>query len=186
MNFDSKSFLRRLGLSALLLVGCSNGSNNGNDGDGGRPASPTGPGDFSSVWQAASMEVTVFDPANPTEPQQRTIDVPALMKAPTTEKNVELYVTFEGDKRISYARYENTDVYYRITHSAMPFGEGDGAQYSTENDLYTLEEGGLTQTTARESDGKSIVVTTKFRRVAFPPAGWPTEKIDQDAEEDSP
>lgn len=172
-------------LFLLLLAACSS-STSSNGGDNGKPDAPSGPGDFSSVWQAASMEVTVFDPANPTTPAQRSIQVPALFKAPTTSTNVELYVTFEGDKRISYARYESSNVYYRITHPATHFGDGDSAQYATDGALYTLENGLLTATSAHESASKSIVAKTTYRRVAFPPAGWPTEKIDHEAEEGSP
>lgn len=170
----------------LLLTACSTGGSTANGPDGVKPDGPTGPGGFSSVWQAAKIEVTVYDRANPTKPEQRTIDVPALMKAPASDKNVTLYVTFEGDERVTYARYEDSNVHYRITHPALRLGDGDGAQYAVEKDLYTLEDGVLTQTSAREDDGTSMVLVTKFHTVAFPPAGWPTERIDQDAKEVSP
>lgn len=182
MRRDSRTSPYMVPLCAVLLVACGSGSNGSSGVDGGPASSPTGPGDFSSVWQAASVELTVYDPANPTAaPSQQTVEIPALVKEPTTGSNIELYVTFEGSQRISYGRYENTNVYYRITQPWTHAGEGSSEMYSTESNIYMVKDGVLTLLSTRVADGKNFISKTTFRKVDFPPAGWPTEKIDYEA-----
>src|SRR5688572_32550590 len=87
--------------------GTSSGGDGGTSsgGDGGSGGSNT-PGDFSSVWQAESAELIVFDVNDPTGYQSHTIDIPAKSAGPGDGRDVELYVQFEGEYRITYAYSE--------------------------------------------------------------------------------
>lgn len=185
MRRDSRISLYAVQLFAVFLAACGSSKNSGSSGpDGGLASSPSGPGNFSSVWQAASVEVSLYDTSNPTAaPPTQTVELPALTKEPTTGTNIELYVTFEGDKRVSYARYENTNAYYRITESATHAGSGSSEMYSmmSSSSIYTLDDGLLKLTTTRQVDTKISITRTMFRKIDFPPAGWPTEKIDYQA-----
>lgn len=178
MRRNSRTLLHVVQLCAALLTACGSKSSD-NGGADGTHAAPSGPGDFSSVWQAANVEVTVFDTANPMAvPPSQTVELPALVKEPTSGANIELYVTFDGSQRITYGRYENTNVYYRISEPYSHAGEGTSATYSTTGNIYMLKDGILTLTTTRFADGKNYISKTTFRKIDFPPAGWPTEKID--------
>lgn len=188
---------RSLPLCAVLLVACSsssgnnggNGNGNGNGGDG-TPA-PSATGGFTSTWQAVSMEVTTYQGAE--QPQQQTIEVPPLVEDSVSGRNVEMYVSFEGDKRVIYARYEGSgpgDSSYAIRQPMQHVGEGDSEMYGVPsgNDVYTLRDGLLEETSTRKlDDDKGFLAVVKYRRLEkFPPEGWPTQMESYEAGDDQP
>lgn len=172
-----------LPLCAVSLIACGGGSNNGGNGNGngnGGTPTPSAKGGFTATWQAISMDVTTYNGAG--QPQQQTVDVPPLVKDPVSDRNLEMYVSFEGDKRVIYARYEGSgpgDSSYTIRQVMQHVGEGESEMYAVPsgNDLYTLRDGLLEETTTRQlDDGTGVLSVTKFRRLEkFPPEGWPTQ-----------
>ncbi|HEY6723556.1 MAG TPA: hypothetical protein VI197_05965 [Polyangiaceae bacterium] len=139
-----------------------------------------GSGDFSAIWQAESTELMLFDAADPSSLESHTVEVPAKVAAPGDEREVELYVQFEGEQRITYAYTEGDPAYYRILTPATRSGDEFYA-VQTENGThsYYFEDGKLIEG-AQQVFGSawSGYATTTYREVKdFPPGDWPSKAV---------
>lgn len=166
-------------------------SSGGAPGDGGSGEQPAeggngsgAPGDFSSVWQAASVELLFFDAANPTGFESRTFDMPAAVEGPGGGREVELYVQFEGESRITYAYTDGDPAYYRFAQPA--YGSEDFYSVSSSDGVhsYTIEDGKLVDM-AQQAFGEAwgAITTTYYEKVdVFPPRGWPSKFVSYELE----
>src|SRR6187402_1377023 len=89
---------------------------------GGSGGGSSASGDFSSIWQATSAELMFIDPANAAGFESHTLEIPAKVEAPDG-REVELYLQFEGESRITYAYTEGDSAYYRFLQPASSFGD---------------------------------------------------------------
>lgn len=138
-----------------------------------------GTGDFSAVWQAESAELMLFDAANPHDFESRTIEMPAKVQGPGDGPEVELYVQFEGEYRITYAYTEGDSAYYRLLEPALSADDFYSVQSADGLHSYSIEDGKLTGT-AQQAFGSawSAFVTTTYKKVdEFPPSDWPNEVV---------
>ena len=161
--------------------GTSSGGDGGTSsgGNGGSGGSNT-PGDFSSVWQAESAELLVFDVNDPTGFQSHNIDIPTKTAGPGGGPDVELYVQFEGESRITYAYSEGDSAYYRFSEPAYSIsGEFYTVQSADGSHNYSIEDGKLTEN-AQQAFGStwSMMTTTTYKKIDdFPPSDWPSKVV---------
>ncbi|HEU5072701.1 MAG TPA: hypothetical protein VFU02_00975 [Polyangiaceae bacterium] len=137
------------------------------------------PGDFSSVWQAESVELMLFDAANPSNFESHTLEMPAKVEAPGDSREVELYLQFEGEYRITYAYTEGDSAYYRVSEPALSADDFYSVQSADGLHSYSIEDGKLTDT-AQQSFGTawSAITTTTYKKVDdFPPGDWPSKVV---------
>src|SRR5687768_14623973 len=152
------------------------------DGGGGSDTSTGGggsdtPGDFSSVWQAESAELTFFDAQNPAGFESHMLEIPAKVEAPGDGREVELYAQFEGEFRITYAYTDGDSAYYRFLQPALSAGDFYSVQTADGLRSYSIEDGKLTDT-AQQSFGSvwSAITTTSYKKIEeFPPSDWPSK-----------
>ena len=148
--------------------------NSSSDGGGG-----SGTGDFSSVWQAESVELMFIDAANPHDFQSHTLEMPAKVEGPDDGREVELYLQFEGEFRITYAYSEGDPAYYRFSEPAVSSADFYSVQTASGIHSYSIEDGKLTDS-AQQSFGSAWggFTTTTYRKVdEFPPSGWPSKFV---------
>lgn len=156
------------------------GGNTSTDGGGGSSA----PGDFSSVWQAESAELLFFDAANPAGLESHTIEMPAKNEAPGDGPEVELYLQFEGESRITYAYSEGDPAYYRFVEPATSSADFYSVQSADGSHSYSIEDGKLTDN-AQQIFGSawSAFTTTTYKKVdEFPPSDWPSKVVTYESE----
>lgn len=154
--------------------GATGGSGGESSTDGGG-----GAGDFSSVWQAESSELMLYDAANPHDFESHTVEMPAKVEAPGSSREVELYVQFEGEYRITYAYTEGDSAYYRLLEPALASDDFYSVQSADGFHSYSIEDGKLTDT-AQQIFGSawSSIVTTTYKKVEkFPPSDWPSKVV---------
>ena len=158
------------------------GGDTSSGGSGGSGGSST-PGDFSSVWQADSVELLLYDATGGIESQ--TVEMPAKVESPVDGREVEFYVTFEGEQRITYAYTEGDPAYYRLLETAISVsGDFYAVQSEEGSHSYSLEDGKLTEIT-QQSFGSAwtAFTTTTYKKVEdFPPSDWPSEVVDHEVE----
>lgn len=156
----------------------SAGGNGGSSGetstDGGG-----GAGNFSSVWRAKSVELTLYDVANPNNVQPRTFDMPTEVAGPGDAGEVEVLIQFEGEHRITYTYTEGDSAYYRLLEPAvaienMYFVQGDSISHT-----YSIDGGKLSGvSTLAFGSAFSGFMTTTYEKVAeFPPSDWPSKVV---------
>ncbi len=166
--------------AAAAIAGCSSGNGGDGDGDGDRDDdASSGPGDFTSVWRADTVEILIQDTENPTGlPSNKTYDVPTTLLDANVGAEVESFIAFDATHLIRYAHYEGTDSYYRITQPGT-LAE-DVFVASTSN--FLLEDGELSQTSIAQDGTQLLIITTHFEVAQFPPSNWPSAVITYDAE----
>lgn len=157
--------------------GTSTSGDGGTSGSGGGSNSP---GDFSSVWQAESAELMLFDANDPTGFESHTIDIPAKVAGPGDGPDVEVYVQFEGEYRITYAYSDGDPAYYRFSEPAISVSaEFYSVQSADGTHSYSIEDGKLTDI-AQQGFGSMLLgtTTTTYRKVDdFPPSDWPSKVV---------
>lgn len=171
--------------------GAAGGGGEAPTGSGGDGASTGGsggsntPGDFSSVWQAESSELMLFDVNDPAGVESHTLDIPAKVAGPGGGPEVELYVQFEGESRITYAYSDGDSAYYRFSEPAFSVdGEFYSVQSTDGTHSYSIDDGKLTET-AQQAFGStwSAITTTTYKKVAeFPPSDWPSKVVTYEVE----
>lgn len=154
--------------------------NTSTDGGGGSGTS----GGFSSIWQAESAELMIFDVTSSAGFESHTLEMPAKMEAPGDDREVEFYLQFEGESRITYAYTDGDPAYYRFSEPAYSFGDFYSMQTADGSHSYSIEDGKLTDT-AQQSFGStySAITTTKYKKVdEFPPSDWPSKVVSYEME----
>lgn len=154
-------------------------STDGGGSGGGSSAS----GDFSSIWQATSAELMFIDPANAAGFESHTLEIPAKVEGPDG-REVELYLQFEGESRITYAYTEGDSAYYRFLQPASSFGDFYSVQGTDGSHSYSIEDGKLTDI-AQQSFGSaySAITTTSYQKAEeFPPSDWPGKVVTYELE----
>lgn len=155
------------------------GTSSGGSSSGGSGGSSS-PGDFSSVWQAESAELLVLDANDAAGFESHTVDIPAKVAGPGDGRDVEVYVQFEGEYRITYAYSEGDSAYYRFSEPAISVsGEFYSVQSADGTHSYSIEDGKLTEN-AQQVFGStwSTITTTTYKKVDdFPPSDWPSKVV---------
>ncbi len=161
---------------AIFAAACSSSSGDKNNSGDGEQHNPTGPGDFTSVWQAASAQYTYIDSANPAIPSSQTYAVPQTTFDENHGLDVEAYVGFDDTHVIRYAHYTGEDLYYRITEAATQSAD----TYIADNSNFTLQDGALVEYSSSAGGTQTLVAITTYSVATFPPSTWPTDVVDYD------
>ncbi len=163
---------------------------NGASDAGGQGNGSQNPGDFSSVWRPASAEHNVLDTTMPTAGKTFSVDVPKRVQVnfPDIDQEVEFFQQFVDDQLIIFAFPVDGEVYYRITRSAMQADDAYVVSSGSQQSIYQLEDGALTQTSTVAQGTQLVFTTTTFQKYEsdFPPADWPTEVVEIDMTEVMP
>lgn len=170
--------------AALLLVagGCGlfgPGGDDGPDDDDDLPPLDGPRGDADSFWKRARAELTVI-PSDGSMPVLGEVDLPATLTLPTDGRQVDVYVQVSDDALVTWAWIEGDAVHHRWTEPLTRFEDtwmGGSAEVTR---MFALDDGYLVETTTQ------LLVDTQVLSVAthvaldgaFPPAGWPTDRVD--------
>lgn len=161
--------------------GGSAGSTNGSSGNGnGASGSGSATGGFDSIWKAASSDVLLIDPANPTQLVNPTIEMPDTLPGAADGEEFDVYLQIEDDTLITYGLRVGDSSYYRISEPLQKLDDTTYAftTFGNEGARYYMLEDGLLVDTSNAMVGEFVVSTrTTYARHtgAFPPDSWPSE-----------
>jgi hypothetical protein len=196
--------LKRTGLAgvcllALFAVGCGGGSTDGTgsgDGDGTSYVLGTST-TMEGVWKAASADVYALNPNDIQASVGETFDVPSTVPDVMSERGaMDQLIEFSGTTLYSYSHYQGDDVYFRTTDTLVCIPEDNSCTVTSDPFLlpfiglgifqsrgYTLTDGRLVQSLSATPPMQAPTqvmteLTYGYYSGTFPPAGWPTTKVD--------
>jgi hypothetical protein len=176
-------------LPLLLLSGCGlfglPFDDDAFDTGGDEPVGP--PGTLDDAWRKVRAEITVLDGNQPGSVFAQPIDVPDRIETTTVEageRQVESLVRIEDDKVVTYAWQVGDQVHYRLVHPTAASGASWIVQDATVTRELTFDGERLGERTYVSSGDVTVLTESDHVPVAaFPPEGWPAERIDFDLPE---